>query len=107
MERFLFDILQISVIAFFIVVARYLVPALKSYVENSKYAWVANVVMDAVEAAEQTVKEEKSGAKKKAIVLDCLDRIFKTYNITITEDEIESLIESAVYVMKKEQEKNK
>lgn len=107
METFLFDILQIAVIAVCIVVVRYLVPAFNVYIENSKYSWISDVVSDAVEAAEQTVKEEKSGAKKKAMVLDSLGRIFKAYNISITEDQIESLIESAVYMMKLEQEKNK
>ena len=49
--------------------------------------------------SEQTVKEEKSGAKKKAMVLDMIEIICKEAHISITQDQIDSLIESAVFAM--------
>ena len=99
MNTVLFYMLEIVVIAAIVIITRYIVPALHAYIANSKYAWIANVIADAVDAAEQTVKEEKSGAKKKAMVLDMIEIICKEAQISITQDQIDSLIESAVFAM--------
>lgn len=99
MNDILFNILQVVIIACVIIVTRYVAPALKSYIDTSKYAWMASVVTDAVEMAEQTIKTPKSGAEKKAVVLGAVSTIFAKAKISITEDQINSLIESAVYAM--------
>lgn len=102
MNELLFNALQVVIIAAVIIITRYIVPAFECYIESSRYAWVANIIQDAVESAEQTITEPKSGGKKKAMVIDTVRRIFKEVKIDVTEDQLESLIESAVYAMKKE-----
>lgn len=99
MNELLFNILQIVIIASLIIITRYVVPAFGCYIESSRYAWVANIIQDAVESAEQTVTQPKSGGKKKAMVIDTVRRILKEMKIDITEDQLDSLIESAVYAM--------
>lgn len=100
MNELLFNILQVAIIAAVVIFTRYLIPALECYIQGSRYAWVANIIQDAVESAEQTITEPKSGGKKKAMVIDTVRRILKEMKIDITEDQLESLIESAVYTMK-------
>lgn len=101
MNDILFEILKTVVIIAVILVTRYFIPALKSYVSRTNYAWIVAIVKDAVECAEQTIKEEKSGPKKKALVMETVGRIFSDANINITQDQLNALVESAVYTMNK------
>lgn len=102
MSEITFEILKATIIVAIILITRYCIPALESYISNSKYAWVASVIKNTVESAEQTIKEEKSGSKKKALVLETVRRIFADANIKITEDQINALIESAVFTMNRD-----
>ena len=105
MSDITFEILKATVIVAIILITRYCIPALESYISNSKYAWVSSVVKDAVESAEQTIKEEKSGSKKKAMVQTTVAQIFASAGITITQDQLNDLIESAVFAMNRDKKK--
>lgn len=105
MSDITFEILKAVTIIAIIAITRYCIPALQSYISNSKYAWLVGVVKDLVESAEQTIKEEKAGAKKKALVMEMVERIFDEANIKITADQLNALIESAVYTMHREENK--
>ena len=83
-------------------VARYLVPYLKQILENSKHDWVLNFVDVAVQAAEQTILGDKSVTEKKAIVTGKLKKLLIQKNIDITDEQLDMLIEAAVFNMKKE-----
>lgn len=98
-NELLVDILRVVIIAAIIFFTRYCIPALKSYISSSNYALVASVVQDAVEQAEQIIKKEKAGSEKKEFVKATLSKIFEDAGIHITEDQIDSLIESAVFAM--------
>lgn len=77
-------------------VSVFLIPCIKSKVLENKLAEIMTWVQVAVEAAEQLYKESGQGAKKKQYVLDFL----ASKGFTLNEDEIDKLIESAVYALK-------
>ena len=101
MNTVLFEALKAVVIISIMLIMRYLIPYLKSLVEKSKYAQVVEWVGKAVLMAEQTVLGTKAGAEKKAIVIDFIKRMLMQKNIAITDEQLNILIESAVFAMKK------
>lgn len=101
MNDILFEVLKaVSIIAIMIIV-RYAVPYMKEQVSKSKYAHVVDLVSKAVMMAEQTIIGSKTGAEKKAIVVDFLKRMLCEKNISITDEQLDTLIEAAVFAMNK------
>ena len=94
------------VIAFAVlVITKYVVPYLKSQIEDSQYEWLAELAIDGVQFAEQTIIGPKTGAEKKKTVVELMTKWAESKNIKVTEDQISALIESAVYNMKQEEAK--
>ena len=58
----------------------------------------------AVDAAEQTIKASGAGAEKKAIVTEFLKEMLTAKNISISDDQLDKLIEAAVFAMKNSKE---
>lgn len=90
----------ISILA--ILVARYAIPYIKAITESEKYSDLIDIVNVAVKAAEQTIRENGQGKAKKAQVIAFVLNWLSERNIYVTEDELDRLIEYAVWQMKKE-----
>lgn len=75
---------------------RYAVPYFKTLMTNAKFAKVVEYIKLAVKAAEKLYDESGKGAEKKAYVLNFVSGVLLKMNIKITDDEINTLIESAV-----------
>lgn len=101
MNEILFEVLKAVVIISFMVLSAYGIPYLKALIEKSKYAQVVGWVGKAVLMAEQTVLGSKEGAQRKAIVIDFIKRLLLQKNISITDEQLSTLIEAAVFTMKK------
>lgn len=84
------------------IVVRYLVPYLKRMISDNEYRWLTELVKDAVQYAEQTILGHDQGERKKQMVVDYIVAQLDLKGIHITQEQLEALIESAVYVMKKE-----
>ena len=97
MNDVLFEILKATVVLAVILITRYAVPYLKQIVENSKYEWVVKMVDVAVKAAEQTIKDGEKD--KKTIVTEFIKSQLIQKNISISDEQLDNLIESAVYAM--------
>lgn len=97
MNSILFEILKAVVILAVILLTRYAVPYLKQIIDNSKYEWVVKMVDVAVKAAEQTIKD--GGKDKKTIVTEFIKSQLIQKNISISDEQLDNLIESAVYAM--------
>lgn len=97
MNDILFEILKAVVVLAVILITRYAVPYLKQVAENSKYEWIVKWVGVAVQSAEQTIKN--SGKDKKAIVTEFIKSQLIQKNISISDEQLDNLIESAVYAM--------
>lgn len=101
-NEFLFRALIIFVICMSTLIIRYLVPYLKAQIQDTKYAEMLDIVEKAVKAAEQTIRESGQGKAKKAEVISFVSNWLADNNISITEDQLDRLIEAAVYAMNKE-----
>ena len=103
MNEILYEILKASIVLVLILLTRYAVPYLKQMVENSKYDWVVKLAEIAVKSAEQTVFGDKKGAERKAIVTQFIKKMLLQKNISISDEQLENIIEAAVFSMKKKE----
>lgn len=103
MNEILYEILKASIVLVLILLTRYAVPYLKQMVENSKYEWVVKWAEIAVKSAEQTVFGDKKGPERKAIVTQFIKKMLLQKNISISDEQLNNIIEAAVFAMKKKE----
>ncbi len=87
------------------VIAHELIPYIheKTYeamkaLEATKWEWAVDIINEVVRAVEQTVMEEH-GDEKKAIAHQLIWKAFKEAGISLRDEQIDMLIESAVHTM--------
>lgn len=80
-------------------ITTFLIPYIKAKLDTEKYEKLCMWVQVAVEAAEMIYNGPGRGEEKKAYVKACLE----AHGYTLDVDEIENMIESAVYQLKLEQ----
>lgn len=102
MNEIVFEVLRAVVMLVIILLARYAIPYVKLKVEDTRYAWLVDWVELSVRSAEQTIVGNKTGAEKKAAVTKFVKNLLYQKNIIISDKQLDTLIESAVYVMNKE-----
>ncbi len=100
MNEIIYEIIRALLVISIMVVVRYAVPYLKSKIKNTELEWIYAWAVKAVKAAEQT--RTGKGIIKKATVKDFLLNVIEQNNISLTDEQLENLIESAVYAMKRE-----
>lgn len=99
MNEVLFEILKAVAILVVVLLSRYAIPYVKEQLENTKYSWVVKWVGIAVRSAEQTILGTKTGAEKKTIVIDFIKNLLIKKNISMTDEQINTLVEATVYEM--------
>lgn len=102
MNEVTFNILKIVVSVVSALVAVYLIPFIKAKTADVKYQKLLDMVEIAVRAAEQTIKGSGQGAAKKEEVIKFVTDWMMEHGVTITYDQLEQLIEAAVFNMKRE-----
>lgn len=102
MNEILFDALVLFIMVVSAVITYHVVPYLKELVENTRYEKILDTVERAVEAYEQTIKESGQGKVKKAQVLAFVSSWLAEKNIHISEQQLDILIEAAVFAMNKD-----
>lgn len=105
MNEIIYEAIRAALVITIMVVVRYAIPLLKTKINGSELEWIYEWAVKAVKAAEQTQTGEHTGSYKKAIVKEFLQNVAKEKNRTITDEQLENLIESAVYAMKQEDAK--
>ncbi len=105
MNEIVFEIIKIIVMIAALVVTRYLVPWLKERIGAEKLGQVEKWVKYAVEMAQQ-VHRYKLGEDRKAIVTEFLREILIAKNISISDEQLNVLIEAAVKEMKMQENTN-
>ena len=83
-----------------VLISVYVIPLLKEKLNESKYQRLLDMVEIAVRAAEQTIKED--GSVKKDKVVDFVSFYMAEHGIDISHDQLNQLIECAVYNLKQE-----
>ena len=99
MNDILFEVLKAAVIIAIIVTVRYVVPWVRENTDLAKNQILMEIVTAAVQYAEQTVKGKGTGPEKKAIVTEFLRYQLTAKNLAIYDDQLDALIESAVYAL--------
>ena len=102
MDSIMLKVLECLIIILITLIIRYGIPFIKQKIGNEKMEEIAGWVQQAVEAAEQIIREPGSGAEKKEIVTEFLSIMLIQMNINITYDQLNTLIEAAVFAMKQE-----
>lgn len=92
-------VLKIIVSVAVSLITAYVIPAIKSYIKAKEGDALMAAVMKAVKAAEQTIKGSGKGTVKKEKVLEWVHDWLTQNKIFITEEDLEQLIEAAVYAI--------
>ena len=93
----LFELLKLVLIICSALITRYVIPFIRREIQNTEYAWVVDVVEDAVRYVEQVTNEEGAGSKKKELVLNFVQSQLDARGIKISQDQLNALIEATVY----------
>ena len=91
-----FELLNIVISIAAALITLYLIPYLKSQTSTKQMDELVNMISIAVQAAEQTVR---GGKMKKAEVITFISGRMNNKGIKITDEQLDKLIESAVYSM--------
>ena len=102
MNDLTFNILKIVIAVATVFVSAYVIPLLREKLHDSKYQRLLEMVEIAVRAAEQTIKGSKQGPYKKDEVVKFVTDWMIAHGISITQDQLDQLIECAVYNLKQE-----
>lgn len=97
-----FTILKIVVSVATALISVYVIPLLREKLKGEKYNQIFEIVEVAVRAAEQTIKGSGMGAVKKDQVVDFVMNWAVDHGIAITMEQVDQLIECAVYNLKME-----
>lgn len=99
MDEILFEIIKVLIMVAVLVVTRYLVPWIRERIGADKMTQIEKWTKYAVEMAQQ-VHFSKPGQDRKAIVTQFLREILAAKNISISDEQLDVLIEAAVKEMK-------
>lgn len=100
MNDLTFNILKIVVAVATVFISAYVIPLLREKLNDSRYNRLLDMVEIAVRAAEQTIKAD--GAVKKDEVVKFVTQWMLAHGIAITQEQLDQLIECAVYNLKQE-----
>lgn len=92
----LIKIIEVVVLIICTIIARYIIPWIKTKVNVEKITLVATWASIFVKAAEQIISGKGLGEEKKAQVVEWLQAKISELGITISDDDLNNLIESAV-----------
>ena len=99
MNEIVYEIIKLVVMVAVLVITRYLVPWIKEKIGADKLAVIEKWAKYAVQATQQ-VYWSKTGEERKAIVTMFLKEILLAKNISISDEQLDILIEAAVKQMK-------
>lgn len=98
MREIILEAVKLTIMILAAVITRYVVPWLKAKTENETMAAIIDWTAQAVLAAEQT-HQAQTGPERKRIVVRFLKSVLEAKNISLTDDEIDTMIEAAVKQM--------
>ncbi len=109
MGNLVFDIIRIVVFAVFMIASKYIIPLaitwLKSRISENQYQLLIAVINSAVHALEQEFKGQTGqGSTKKEQVTAYVKEYCEKHGIDISDEQISTLIEAAVFGMNQKKE---
>lgn len=101
MNDITFIILKLVISVCAALITAYVIPYIKTLRNDKKYASLLEMVEVAVKAAEQSLKNE-TGEFKKSEVLSYVAKWMDEHGIYVDADQLDQLIEAAVFAMNQE-----
>lgn len=98
MNEITFNVLKIVISIVSVIITLYLFPIVKKYLQSKNQDELLAMIQIAVRAAEQTIGSG-NGVIKKEEVLNWIHNWLKEKGISITEEQLDQLIEAAVWSM--------
>lgn len=98
-EDFAAIIIKIIFALLSIAITYFIIPFLTEITEKYQSEKIDSFIKDSVIAAEQVIKGDKKGAEKKAKVLAAVTNWLNERHINLSEEEIDDMIESMVYML--------
>ena len=98
MREITLEALKLLIMVTVLVLTRFVVPWLKAKTSNETMQAVLDWTMQAVLAAEQA-HQAQTGAERKSIVTEFIKNILIQKNISLSDEELNTLIEAAVMQM--------
>lgn len=95
MREIYIEIAKLAIMLMCAAVTRFLIPWIKSKTDNAVMQSLIDWTMQAVLAAEQT-HGAGTGAEKKQIVREFIQKILVQKGVALTDEEIDTMIEAAV-----------
>lgn len=102
MNDLLLQILQLVIMIAIALITRYVIPWLKNNTKLAENDFLLDVANIAVRCSEQLFSDPKTGIDKKSLATEYIKRIVAQSNIKINDEQIDALIESAVYALNSE-----
>ncbi len=99
MSDITFEVLKLIVMVVAVVIARYLIPWLKTSVNEYKMNQIIRIIESAVQMAQQVYSSE-TGEARKEIVVNYVHRVLMKKGLSISEEELDTLIEAFVKQLK-------
>lgn len=101
MNDLIFEILKILIMVLALVLTRYIIPFLKEHTDAQQMEMIARWARYAVLSTQQ-IMGSAPGTERKAVVTEFLKEILRAKKISISDEQLEALIEAAVKQMKLE-----
>ena len=105
----IYNVLMALIVAVAGVIARYLVPylrtkraAVSAEFRRTKWGWAADIVDAVVRAVEQTVSDGIHGEAKKQIAVDYIRKLLRQTGVDLTDEQLDALVEAAVQALNAE-----
>lgn len=105
----IYNVLMALVVAVAGVIARYLIPylrtkraAVSAEFRRAKWGWAADIVDAVVRAVEQTVSDGIHGEAKKQIAVDYIRKLLRQTGVDLTDEQLDALVEAAVQALNAE-----
>ena len=99
MDDRLFQIILLLIPVLGAIIARYIVPLIKTNISANQLDEIIKWIGKAVAAAEVLFDIPKSGEQKREYVINFIDKMFNVKKEVITKDQIRVLLEAAVKQM--------
>lgn len=99
MSDMVFELVKVAVMLVALLAARYIIPWIRDRMGADQLELVTSWVRSAVLYAQQTMWAE-TGAERKAVVTELLKELLTAKNISLTDEQLDILIEAAVKEMK-------
>lgn len=100
MDNRLFEVILALIPVLGAIITYFIIPYIKTNMDSAKLAQYKEWATLAVKSAEMLWRETGHGEDKKTYVVNFLTEMFNSRKITITEEQMNVLIESAVKEMK-------